>query len=94
MALDEDIKDIKEALNKKPGYLMLVFLVSSFAILGERINKNNTNEILNAINTSHQVQTANIIEGSAPEKFYVIDGQRTYLEIDGKPVAEYLKERQ
>ncbi len=31
----------------------------------------------------------NIIGESKPEKFYNINGQRVYLEIDGKPVEEY-----
>jgi hypothetical protein len=35
------------------------------------------------------IVTKNVIGVEAPEKFYVVNGQRVYLEIDGKPVEEY-----
>lgn len=38
-----------------------------------------------------QVRTANVLGAEAPEKFYDIDGQRVYLEIDGKPVEQYVR---
>ncbi|MDI6737155.1 MAG: hypothetical protein QME12_01410 [Nanoarchaeota archaeon] len=41
-----------------------------------------------------QIHTANVLGAEAPEKFYDIDGQRVYLQIDGQPVEQYLKERQ
>ena len=39
----------------------------------------------------HKVYTKNVIENDAPEKFYEINGERVYLEIDGKSVDEYFK---
>ena len=33
----------------------------------------------------------NVIGNEAPEKFYEVNGQRAYLEIDGKPVEQYFK---
>lgn len=36
-----------------------------------------------------QLITKNVIGGSEPEKFYKVNDQRVYLEIDGKPVEEY-----
>lgn len=35
-----------------------------------------------------EVHIENVVGGKEPEKFYVIDGQRAYLEIDGTPVEE------
>jgi len=35
------------------------------------------------------VHAEDVIGKSAPEKFYEIDGQRVYLEIDGRPIEEY-----
>ena len=39
----------------------------------------------------YQLQTENIFGQEAPEKFYEINGQRFYLEIDGRPVEEYVR---
>ena len=39
-----------------------------------------------------QLRTENVRGEATPEKFYDIDGQRVYLEIDGKPAETYLKE--
>lgn len=40
-----------------------------------------------------KVQTANVMGAEALEKFYDIDGQRVYLEIDGQPVEQYVKRK-
>lgn len=37
------------------------------------------------------LQVENIRGSPEPEKFYVINNQRVYLEIDGKPVEQYCK---
>lgn len=34
-----------------------------------------------------------VIGDSTPEKFYKIDGERVYLEIDGQPVEQYFASR-
>lgn len=33
--------------------------------------------------------TLNVMGGEAPERFYDLNGQRVYLEVDGKPVEQY-----
>lgn len=71
-------------------YVLVATGIAVGAITGDFSEENN--QLLRALKP--QVQTANVIEGSAPEKFYEIGGQRAYLEIDGKPVAEYAKGRQ
>lgn len=40
-----------------------------------------------------ELRIDNVIGGETPEKFYEIDGKRVYLEIDGKPVEQYFRER-
>ena len=40
-----------------------------------------------------KIQTCDVIGEKEPEKFYEIDGKRVYLEIDGKPIAEYFAMR-
>ena len=42
-----------------------------------------------AISTSPKIRIENVFGSEAPEKFYEINNQRVYLEIDGKPVEEY-----
>jgi len=37
------------------------------------------------------LQVENVLGDPEPEKFYEIDGQRVYLEMDGKPVEQYCK---
>lgn len=100
MALEQDVAEIKEdvkALRRRPlsveraGLYIMTFL----ALANTCHLKGDTDKIIEqTASKTPQLQTANVIEGSAPEKFYDIDGQRVYLEIDGKPVAEYLKGRQ
>lgn len=44
--------------------------------------------------STYVMQAGQNAESAAPKCRYNIDGQRVYLEIDGQPVAEYLKGRQ
>ncbi|HLD00668.1 MAG TPA: hypothetical protein VJC39_02900 [Candidatus Nanoarchaeia archaeon] len=52
-----------------------------------------TQEILDSYQKAPQVQIENVISQEAPERFYYFNGQRVYLEIDGKPVEQYVQER-
>lgn len=36
-----------------------------------------------------ELHVENVLGNEKPERFYVVDGQRTYLEIDGMPVEKY-----
>ena len=36
-----------------------------------------------------QVRTKNVIGNTTPDKFYERDGQRLYIEVDGRPAMEY-----
>lgn len=39
----------------------------------------------------YELRTENVIGQETPEKFYEINGQRVYLEIDGQSVEQYFK---
>ena len=39
---------------------------------------------------SPKITTENVVGEKEPEKFYDIGGKKFYLEIDGKPVSEYV----
>ncbi len=41
-----------------------------------------------------ELKTEDVIGEKAPETFYEINGQKCYLEIDGKPLADYIKIRE
>lgn len=41
--------------------------------------------------SSNNTKIENVIGSESPEKFYELNGQRVYLEIDGKSVEEYVK---
>ncbi|MFA5888283.1 MAG: hypothetical protein WC852_06255 [Candidatus Nanoarchaeia archaeon] len=70
----------------------IVFLSGVAGLAGYSTGKQVCEE--RAAQNKLQVQTANVLGAEAPEKFYDIDGQRVFLEVDGKPVAEYVKGRQ
>lgn len=40
-------------------------------------------------NTRPQIQVKNVIGNETPDKFYQINGQRVYLEVDGKSIEKY-----
>lgn len=39
--------------------------------------------------SNYKLQEQNILGEDTPEKFYEINEQRVYLEIDGKPIEQY-----
>lgn len=47
--------------------------------------------VVQRINESREIKTENVMGTSEPEKFYEINGQRVYVEIDGKPVEEHFE---
>ena len=60
-----------------------------FSTLNIRDNLKNIEEKIKRISPNLKIE--NVIGNETPDKFYEIDGRRVYLEIDGKPVEEYLK---
>lgn len=39
---------------------------------------------------AYELRVEDVLGQEAPERFYEIDGERVFLEIDGMPVAEYV----
>jgi hypothetical protein len=91
MVTDRDIQEIKHGINvinqrtKRDGLYAMVFI----AMIGSIKSCNRTQEIVDNYQKAPQVQVRNIIGNDAPERFYEIDGQRVYFEIDGKSVDSY-----
>mgnify|MGYP001601341571 CR=1 FL=1 len=84
----------------------LIFLVGFASLVSGlliyQISKENRREVreerLNELleqslktNNLNNIVTENVIAGPEPEKFYLVNGQRVYLEIDGKPVEGYFR---
>jgi hypothetical protein len=76
------------------GLYAMVFLTMVTSFTGDDKSK----EILNKVNTLEQkvsvltdVKKQNVLGGKVPEKFYVINGDTAYVEIDGKSTGEYFK---
>ncbi|MFA5084718.1 MAG: hypothetical protein WC475_05090 [Candidatus Paceibacterota bacterium] len=104
MGLEEDIREIDRKLNRVirnqhtihdslPG--SIAYAVLGIAMIAAVKSCNRGNKLLeNSERTQQQqqVRVENVIGDSAPEKFYEINGQRFYIEIDGKPV-EYIEKR-
>ena len=54
-------------------------------------NREMKRQILERITQQPTLQTANILGDSLPERFYVINGDTVYQEIDGKLVRNYVE---
>lgn len=96
MTLDEDIKQIKsgiEDVKQRPlsGSRCGLYIMVAIATLGSINSCEQTQKILNNYQKVPQLQVENVISSEAPEKFYELNGQRVYLEIDGKSVEQYFQ---
>lgn len=84
-------------MTKEPlGYGMTTLAVVTGTIVGTlslRIKQQDIDKKIDQLlqQTTYQLRVENVIGNEAPEKFYVINNQRVYLEIDGKPVEQYCK---
>jgi hypothetical protein len=95
MTLDVDIAEIKknqcQIYNKIPGIgLYLGVWVAAFAGI-QSCDYNET--ILNELENMPHVKVQNTMGDERFEKFYEIDGQRAYIEIDEMSIREYVKDR-
>ncbi|MBR9683766.1 hypothetical protein GOV03_04470 [Candidatus Woesearchaeota archaeon] len=105
MTLEQDIEEIKRKVGnlsnkdhttERTGLYILVATAALFSYGAQQTSDTNYDALkamkLQIEAMKPQVQVENVIGYDAPEKFYEIDGQRVYLEIDGKPVGQYVKE--
>ena len=72
----------------RPGLYILVTAGLYFALLAT----NRASAVLDYLKKKSEVQVEDVIGREDPDKFYEINRQRAYLEIDGKPVEDYFKE--
>ena len=102
MALEQDVQNMNKKLdqiernqhsinNNLPG--LITYIVIGIAAIAGIKSCNRTQEILDNYQKAPQVQVENVIGQEAPERFYDLNGQRVYLEIDGKPVEQYVREK-
>ena len=64
---------------------------SAYVYMIYKNNQNNvkTNKPIKIAEGNYILQERNVIGDSRPEKFIEINGQRYYVQIDGKPVENY-----
>src|SRR3990172_214680 len=100
MTIDKDVQVIRrEVENLKDGQRTIyhslpgwgLYTIAIVGTLAAIDSCSNTSDIQKQIQATPQIQTQNTIGQEMPEKFYDINGQRVYLEIDGKPVEQYFK---
>ena len=98
MALDEDIRQIKSGiddLKERPLSIERtgLYIMMGIAMLGSMKSCIVTQKILDNYQKAPQKQVENVFGQEAPERFYELNGQRAYLEIDGKPVEQYVQKK-
>ena len=93
----DEIKEATDEIYNLPTrtHLRLGFEITNLIIAGTfaftSLSLLKLDKIMNNYQDFSKIQTENVIGNKAPEKFYEVDGKRVYLEIDGKPVADYFK---
>lgn len=98
MAIDNDIGEIESGIGdlKKRPYSVSrngLYIMMIITMIGSIQSCSRTAEISQHYQETLQVRVENVMGRDAPEKFYDFNGQRAYLEIDGKPVKQYIQER-
>ncbi|MBI4447450.1 hypothetical protein HY643_00565 [Candidatus Woesearchaeota archaeon] len=91
-------------MTSRPGlYAMVLMTMLSAWRIQSNLEKvldqvDRTNNRIEQINTrigqiekAFELQVRDVIGEEAPEKFFEINGQRVYLEIDGKPIDQYFR---
>ncbi|GEM_PF-5969673 len=104
MTLEDDIREIKYNVqniktSSGPGcmFYLTSFFTATMATCGTYNSCNSPKskdiqEIKATLQTlTPQLHTENLFGTESPEKFYLINGQRVYLEIDGKAIEEFAK---
>ncbi len=76
------------------GTFLMCFIAAQMATCWDSINLSRTRSTVNNIERivsaqQPQLHTENVLGGPEPESFYVIDGKRLYVTIDGEAVESY-----
>ncbi|MBI2671912.1 hypothetical protein HYX16_03180 [Candidatus Woesearchaeota archaeon] len=73
----------------RPGLYIIVTIGTFFAFSANR----DVLEIKDYLQKNSKVHVIDVTGKETPDKFYEINGKRAYLEIDGKPIEDYIKEK-
>lgn len=68
--------------------ILATILLKCCVVDGIEARLDNINSTL-AQQSNYKLQEQNILGEDTPERFYEINEQRVYLEIDGKPIEQY-----
>lgn len=88
----EEIGSSIRGIRKEIGWVP--FGIAVLSLIGIRSCYHNS-RIANSLEKQEkpEIQTRDVIGNSEPERFYEFNGQRVYLEIDGKPVESYFAQK-
>ncbi len=95
MTLESDIRDIKDDMKRlkwrpysasRKGLYLMMMITMVASVRSCSISQ----DIYQKVNKRPVVQVDNVIGQEAPEVFYNLNGQRFYLEVDGKKVEDYV----
>lgn len=92
----DEVKSDLRTLRSRPSFIVpsregLYIMAFIGMIVGVK-SCNRTHDLLERTKPL-EIITRNVIGNSEPEKFYVVDGNRAYLEIDGRPVDTYAPQK-
>ena len=89
MTLDNEAVEVKREFRsiRRTGMVCIVLLAGTLGGLVQSDNR--TAKILERM-PEQTLYTENVSGNETPDKFYLVNGQRAYLEIDGQPVESYI----
>ncbi len=70
--------------------MIMKYTIFSKLVVNES-DMENLEERVNKLEKQLTIQTRNTIGRDLNDKFYEINGEKVYLEIDGRPVEDYFK---
>jgi len=90
--LDQQVASIKK--QEIIGKVIYKIAMSTVACVLAVDIINTTHETNNLVKQQHPtIITKNVIGNPTPDTFYMFNGQRAYVEIDGQPIENYIPKR-
>jgi hypothetical protein len=77
--------------------LVLASMLGTFLVIGgcgkiSKISKK-LDELASQVQNMQQERFDNVIGSSLNDRYYIVNGRKAFIEIDGKPVEEYFQEK-
>jgi len=94
----KNVKNDTEALLKDVKYVKQrplsvsrtgLYVMSAITMMGTIQTCRNSITIVESMKTTPKMERAQVIGNSTPERYYWVNGERAYVEIDGQPVDQY-----